>query len=74
MAGSLFVKLFIAFIAATIIGTITHELGHYLVAKSFGYPASINYASTHWEPSSICSCCGQFANCPYTLPIVNCLL
>ena len=41
----LFIKLFFAFIIVTIIGTLTHQLGHYLMAKYFGYSAKINYAS-----------------------------
>ena len=35
-----------SFIAFTIIGTISHESGHYMVAKCLGYEAKINYAST----------------------------
>lgn len=46
----LFLKLFIAFIAATVIGTISHEFGHYIVARYFGYAAKINYAATLWTP------------------------
>ena len=34
------------FIAATVIGTVTHECGHYLAAKSVGYDAAINYGAT----------------------------
>ena len=43
------------FVLATIIGTITHELGHYVVAKSLGYNAEINYGSTSWtkKPNQI---------------------
>jgi hypothetical protein len=43
--GGLFIRLFFAFIIVTIIGTLTHELGHYLVANYFGYNAKINYDS-----------------------------
>jgi len=38
-----------AFILFTIIGTLSHEAGHYFAAKSFGYEAQISYASTHWD-------------------------
>ncbi|HXD93697.1 MAG TPA: hypothetical protein VNX01_10815 [Bacteroidia bacterium] len=48
----LFIGLFLAFIVATIIGTISHELGHYFVAKLFGYKAEINYAYTYWTPDN----------------------
>ncbi len=48
----LFIWLFIAFIIATIIGTLTHESGHYIVAKCLGYDAGINYYSTWWAKSS----------------------
>jgi len=44
----LFIRLFIAFIAATVIGTLSHEFGHYIIAKYFGYDASIHYAYTQW--------------------------
>lgn len=34
----------------TVIGTITHELGHYSVSKLLGYEARINYqSSTSWD-------------------------
>jgi len=31
----------------TVIGTLSHECGHYAVAKYFGYDARIDYQSTH---------------------------
>ena len=31
----------------TVIGTLSHECGHYAVAKYFGYDAKIDYQSTH---------------------------
>jgi len=34
------------FITFTIIGTVSHESGHYIVAKCLGYEAKINYASS----------------------------
>lgn len=42
----------VGFILATVMGTLTHECGHYLVAKSLGYDAKINYAFTHWTKSN----------------------
>ncbi len=38
-----------AFILATAAGTLLHEAGHYVVAKSFGFRASIHFASTHYD-------------------------
>jgi hypothetical protein len=48
MNKTLFIKLFFSFIGATIIGTLSHEFGHYIVAKYLGYYANINYYSTTW--------------------------
>jgi fatty acid desaturase len=45
----LFIALTLGFILTTIVGTITHECGHYLAAKYYGYNASINYAATKWH-------------------------
>lgn len=42
----LFLKLVFGFIAFTIIGTLSHESGHYIVAKCLGYKAKINYNSS----------------------------
>jgi len=40
----------LTFILMTVIGTLTHELGHYSVSKYFGYEARINYQSAvHWD-------------------------
>ena len=41
----LFLYLVLSFIAATIIGTITHELGHIAVAKMLGYKTELHYGS-----------------------------
>lgn len=38
----------LTFILFTIIGTLSHEFGHYTVAKILGYDAQINYAFTQW--------------------------
>jgi hypothetical protein len=48
----LFLKLFSGFIAAAVIGTLSHEFGHYIVARILGYRATINYASTFWTPAN----------------------
>jgi hypothetical protein len=48
----LFIWLFIAFIIATVIGTLTHECGHFIVAKCLGYDAWLHYGSTGWKASS----------------------
>ncbi|MEO8085599.1 MAG: hypothetical protein ABI763_02195 [Bacteroidota bacterium] len=48
----LFFSLTIAFIIATVVGTLAHETGHYFVAKYLGYDASINYGFTRWTLSS----------------------
>ena len=45
----LFIWLFVAFIIATVVGTITHEGGHYLVARCLGYKARINYMATWYS-------------------------
>ena len=41
----LFIWLFLSFICATVVGTLTHELGHYVVAEFLGYDADIHYGS-----------------------------
>jgi hypothetical protein len=43
---SLFLWLCLAFIFATVVGTLTHEVGHYLTAERLGYDAVIHYGST----------------------------
>lgn len=42
----LFFYLTIGFIAAIVIGTFTHESGHYIAARSMGLDARINYVTT----------------------------
>jgi len=42
----LFLILTIGFVAFTVIGTVSHESGRYLMARCFGYEAKIHYAST----------------------------
>jgi len=43
---SLFVLLALGFIAFTVIGTVSHESGHYLAARCLGYKARLHYGST----------------------------
>ena len=35
--------MFLAFILATVLGTVSHELGHYFVAQYLGYEADLHY-------------------------------
>lgn len=45
-----FIFLTLTFILMTVVGTLTHELGHYSVSRMLGYEASINYQSSfHWD-------------------------
>jgi hypothetical protein len=44
----LLLYLFLTFILFTIIGTLSHEFGHYAIAKILGYDAHIHYAFTQW--------------------------
>ena len=37
------------FIAFTVIGTLSHEGGHFVMAKYLGYEARMNYGYTFWE-------------------------
>jgi hypothetical protein len=46
------IYLIFSFILFTIIGTVSHELGHYSVAKFLGYNTSINYGHTSWGDNS----------------------
>ena len=45
----LLIYLAFGFIISTVIGTSTHEFGHYLIAETLGYDATINYASTSFS-------------------------
>jgi hypothetical protein len=38
-----------AFIAFTVIGTISHELGHIGVARTLGYQTTLHYGSMNWD-------------------------
>jgi hypothetical protein len=44
-----FLYIFLAFILCTIIGTLSHELGHIAVAKSLGYKTTLHYQSMSWK-------------------------
>lgn len=46
----LLVWLTVGFILSVVAGTLSHELGHYAVAKYLGYAAEITYGYTFWEP------------------------
>ncbi|MFX1567427.1 MAG: hypothetical protein ACFFCV_03565 [Promethearchaeota archaeon] len=43
-----FIEYFSIFFVTLIIGTLIHELGHYIVAVIYGVPAQISYAYTHY--------------------------
>ncbi len=45
-----FIILTIAFILFTAIGTVSHEFGHIVVAKYFGYETSLHYGSMNYYP------------------------
>src|ERR1017187_3614758 len=47
----LFIRLFISFIFATIIGTLLHELGHYFTMECLGFKGHINYKYSWYEKS-----------------------
>ncbi|MFI5221901.1 MAG: hypothetical protein ACHQK8_06220, partial [Bacteroidia bacterium] len=47
----LFVYLSVAFVLFTVIGTLSHEGGHYLVGKYYGLKPRINYMSTIPKPN-----------------------
>jgi hypothetical protein len=44
----LFLFLLAGFFIAVIVGTVSHEAGHYAVARLLGYQAKIGYAYTEW--------------------------
>lgn len=43
--GKLFLLLTIGFVFATAVGTVSHELGHYLAGKHYGYDPVLHYGS-----------------------------
>jgi hypothetical protein len=48
----LFLLLSLAFILSTIIGTVSHEFGHYTVAKYLGYSSTVSYGYTVWDDNN----------------------
>ncbi len=48
----LFLLLSLAFFISVIVGTVSHEVGHYAVAKSLGYSSSIHYGFCEWDDES----------------------
>jgi len=49
--NKLVIGLIFSFIAVVITGTLSHELGHFTVAKYLGYNARMNYGATFWDSS-----------------------
>ena len=49
---SLLLKLIFAFILFTILGTLSHEFGHYIVAELYGVDAEIHYGYTSFSSDS----------------------
>jgi len=39
----------LAFIICTVVGTISHEFGHIIVAKTLGYETELHYGSMNWN-------------------------
>ena len=48
----LFLLLSLAFFVSVIVGTVSHECGHYTVAKYLGYSSSIHYSYCIWDDES----------------------
>lgn len=48
----LLIYLILAFILATVVGTLTHEGGHIAVAKYYGYETTLHYASMNYNRPS----------------------
>jgi hypothetical protein len=44
-----FVFLSLAFILSAVVGTVSHEYGHYAVAKYLGYSSTVSYGYTNWN-------------------------
>jgi len=47
------IYLTLTFIVMTVVGTLTHEFGHYSVSKLLGYKASINYQSSTYRDDEL---------------------
>ncbi|NDJ00101.1 hypothetical protein GWA97_13505 [Flavobacterium sp. LaA7.5] len=48
----LFIYLYLGFVLATITGTQTHEMGHYVAAKYFGFNPTLHYGSVSYGESA----------------------
>jgi hypothetical protein len=46
-------SIYFTFILFTIVGTLTHEFGHFIVGRYLGYHSSIHYGSTSWGKSDL---------------------
>jgi len=49
----LFLFLAVGFMFFTVLGTLSHEFGHFAVARFLGYPAKISYGSTYNSDANI---------------------
>lgn len=47
------INLTIAFILFTVIGTVSHEYGHIIVAKSLGYKTTLHYGSMNYDMNEL---------------------
>lgn len=54
------VLIILCFILFTIIGTLSHELGHIVPAKILGYQTTLHYGSMEWEGEFL-----QYSNALY---------
>ena len=48
-----FLWIFFGFIAFTVIGTVSHEYGHIVVAKALGYKTTLHYGSMTYDDSAL---------------------
>jgi hypothetical protein len=64
----LFLFLTLGFFIAAIVGTQSHEFGHYLVARVLGYPATMHIGYTHGEdPGTLPAALGGLNNLLITM-------
>ena len=42
----------LAFFISTIVGTVSHEFGHFTVAKYLGYTSTVSYGYTNWDDNN----------------------
>ena len=45
--------IYFSFILFTIIGTLSHEFGHFIVGRYLGYQSTIHYSFTKWGGSEL---------------------